>query len=297
MTKRSPAEHAQLNDWDDIRFVLALSRAGSLKEAAQTLGVNQSTVYRRIQQCESELGVKLFDRSTQGHELTPAGMKMLSFAERTEEGIEVLVTELHGHDASLAGSIHITSTDTISSTLLLPALSDFRTQYPGIHLHVSINSQHLDLSRREADVALRPTLSPPSHLSGVCLCKDDWAVYGVRGEALPTSASELGEFDAVGGDQELAKIPAMAWFIDHTKPERVIMNTSSVATSIEMIKMQLCIGVLPGFVGDADSELVRAPLSTGHTIEVWLLTHPEIRKAARIRALFDFMTQRFAEAS
>ncbi len=297
MSRRITSEPPRLSDWDDIRFFLALSRSGSLKEAAQTLGVNHSTVYRRIAQYESELGVKLFDRSSQGHALTPAGAQMREFAERTEREIQELLTDIHGQDVSLSGSIHVTSTDVIASTILLPALEEFRECYPGIDLRLSINSTHYDLARREADVALRPTLSPPPHLSGVCLRKDDWAVFGVKGEALPQTVADLGNFDAVAGDEELSKIPAMAWFMDHLSPARTVMHTSSVATSIEVMLTQRCIGILPAFVGDASSGLERAPVKTDHSIQVWLLTHPEIRKAARIRAFFDFMTQRFEAAS
>jgi len=280
-----------------MRYFLALSRAGSLKEAAQTLGVNQSTVYRRIQHCESELGVKLFDRTPQGHELTPAGKQMQQFAEQTERGMGELVTELHGQDVSLSGAIHITSTDIVASTLLLPAVSEFRKAYPGIHLHVSIDPQRYDLSSREADIALRPTLAPPAHLSGVCLLEVDWAIYAPEGVPLPRDTAALGDLDAIAGDGQLAGIPAVQWFADLISPERTALHTSSVATMVEAMKSERAIAMLPTFVAEVDGTLVRAPVDTGYSVQVWLLTHPEIRKAARIRAFFEFMTRRFSDTS
>jgi len=286
-----------LSNWDDARYVLALSRTGSLKDAAEELGVNQSTVYRRVNQCEDELGVRLFERSTHGHRLTPAGELLTRFAEDAAQSLDATMTRLHGHDLRLTGSLHLTSTDTVAHTVVLPALAAFRERYPGIDVHLNIDAHRYDLSRREADIAIRPTASPPPHLSGVCILDETWGVYGVAGEALPSDAGDMQACHAVLGDAELASIPAMKWFESAIRDSNVVLRTGSVACAVEVAVQQRALCLLPTFIGDADSRLEKASIESGHAIQVWLLTHPEIRKAARVRAFFDFFSERFPRAT
>ena len=160
---------AQAVDWDDVRHFLALARTGSVRAAGATLGVSHSTVARRVESLETRLGAKLFDRHRDGYLLTEAGHEMVAGAERVEREMAALERGLAGQDARLEGPVRVTCTDPFIAKILLRALAGLCAQHPGIELELDADARNLDLSKREADVALRallPTAAPPEHLIG-----------------------------------------------------------------------------------------------------------------------------------
>ena len=154
-------------DWDDLRHIRALAAAGTLGGAAERLGAHQTTVYRRIGRIEAALGVRLFERHREGFSLTPAGEEAAATAERLGGEVEALERRIAGRDTRPTGTVRLTTTDTLMETLLGRMLAGFRQRYPGISLEVVIGNPYLSLSRRDADIALRPTANPPDTL--VCL--------------------------------------------------------------------------------------------------------------------------------
>lgn len=153
-------------DWDDLRYFHAVAEAGSLSAAARSLSVNHSTVYRRIAAFEAREGVALFDRIDGRYVLTAAGEEMRASSGRIAEEVDTLSRRLSGRDLRLTGTLRVTTTDSLAAEFLGPHIAGFVHTYPGIELELVIDTQHLSLSRRQADVAIRPTSVPPETLIG-----------------------------------------------------------------------------------------------------------------------------------
>ena len=157
---------AQNQNWDDLRFFLAVARAGTLSGAARSLGVTHSTVFRRLGTFEERLGVRLFERLPDGYALTGAGEAMQETAIRIDEEIIALSRQVTGQDQRLSGLIRITAIDMLATGLLPRHLAAFHAAQPGIELEVIVSDTPLDLTRREADVALRIGNTPQETLVG-----------------------------------------------------------------------------------------------------------------------------------
>ena len=187
----------------DLRTVLAIARYGSLAGAARYLQVNHSTVFRRLGAIENRLGVRLFDRQDGAYAPTAAGEDLLRTAERVESEVEALERRLSGQDARLTGSLRLTAPDDIAEVLLIPLLAEFRGRYPDITLELVIENRMLSLTRREADIALRPTQEPPETLFGRRVAALAATVYRTSGRMLRTPGD--------GGDRAWASRNWIAW--------------------------------------------------------------------------------------
>ena len=165
-------------EWSDLRPFLAVARAGSLSAAARALGVNHSTVFRRIAALESALDVRLFDRLPNGYCLTAAGEEMLARAERVEAEVLGIDRRIAGQDVRPQGSVRVSTADTIAYGLLPRHLMSFREANPGITVELAVESRFVNLTRREADVALRPSRDPDGDMVGRRVSDIAFAVYG-----------------------------------------------------------------------------------------------------------------------
>jgi DNA-binding transcriptional LysR family regulator len=182
-------------DWDDLRYLLAVARGAGLAGAARSLGVNPSTVFRRLNALEAGLGVRLFERRPTGYRTTEAGGDLAAAAERVEAEILALDRRLAGQDARLSGSLRVTAPDDIAETLLMAPIARFLAAYPEIRLEVVIDNRMLSLTRREADVAVRPTLEPPETLIGRKVARLASAVYVAEGAAPAGRAARADDLD------------------------------------------------------------------------------------------------------
>jgi DNA-binding transcriptional LysR family regulator len=172
-----------MKNWDDIRYFLAVTRGGSVRAAADALGVNHSTVIRRIAQLEKLLGSKVFEKLPSGYRLTPAGVEIVDLAEQMEAKSDQLETLIFGRDQGLRGKLRITLAPALASGLLMPDFATFSATHPEIELEVVASQGPVNLVKREADVALRvvyETSSPPPHLTGSRLQDVHGAVYAAR---------------------------------------------------------------------------------------------------------------------
>src|SRR5215831_1484089 len=174
--------------WDDFRYVKAIADTRSLGGAAQELAVNHSTVFRRLAQIEQQLGSRLFERSRAGYALTPCGEEMVRLAERMGEDIVAFERQVTGHDLRPSGELRVTTNDTVLVHLMTDVFAAFRRAYPEIVLDVVVSNQALNLSKRDADVAVRATDRPPEALIGRRAASIAWAVF-----ASSTSAPETFE--------------------------------------------------------------------------------------------------------
>jgi DNA-binding transcriptional LysR family regulator len=285
--------------WDDFRLVKAVAETQGLTGAAERLGVNHSTVFRRLGHLEEGLGVKLFERHRTGYALTAAGEEMAALAERMEEDVATFARKLAGQVVSPAGELRITTNDTLLVHLLTPVFARFTKACPDVRLDVVLTNQALNLSKRDADVAIRATDSPPETLVGRRVATIGWALYG-RAEDFP----QPGAVDLVGlydrtwvalGDN-LAGLKAARFVRDRVAPERIVYKVNTVLGLAEAVESGIGIGPLPCFIADARPALVRlTPPNPDFAAGLWLLTHPDLRQSARVRAFMDFTAGEIAK--
>jgi len=296
---RSPTTRAQrLADWDDLRVVLALARGRTLQDAARRLGGDPSTVFRRARAVEKRIGVKLFERTREGYLLTEAGEAAAHAAERVEAEVLALESNVGCGDAAPAGTLRVTTTDTVLNDLLLPRLPAFAARYPEIRLELAAANEFVDLTKRDADVAIRSTRKPPEHLVGRPLGPVRWALYAHR--KLARGLAERAALDAarwVALDDSLAQHPSRRWRERNFPKANVVLRLNSVSATRLALDHAVGVGVLPCFVGDASRELVRlgGPIADLDS-EEWVLTHRDYRGLARVRAFFAFAEASIAPA-
>jgi DNA-binding transcriptional LysR family regulator len=280
-------------DWDDFRLVKIIAEASGLAGAAERLGVNHSTVFRRLGQMEEGLGVKLFERHRTGYVLTPAGEEMAALAEQMEENVTSFTRKLAGQAVAPAGELRVTTNDTLLVHLLTPIFSRFLTSCPEMRLDVVLANQALNLSKRDADVAIRATDSPPETLVGRRAATIAWAIYGRAADfpdPIVQDSPTLYERPWVALGDNLSTLKAARYVRERVAPELISYRVNTVLGLAEAVEAGVGIGPLPCFIADAKPNLVRlSDINPDFSAGLWLLTHPDLRQSARVRAFMDFM--------
>ncbi|EWY37832.1 LysR family transcriptional regulator [Skermanella stibiiresistens SB22] len=279
--------------WDDFRLIRAIAEAKGLPAAAQQLGVNHSTVFRRLRQIEAALGTALFERHRVGYAPTAAGEEMVALAARLEEDITAFTRKVSGREPSPAGELRVTTNDSLLVHLLTPLFALFLEQCPEMRLDIVLSNQPLNLSKRDADVAIRATDSPPETLVGRRVASIGWALYG-RAADFPEPGdlgmAALYQRRWVSLSEDLATMKVVRRVRENVAPERVAYRTNSVLGLGEAVEAGLGIGHLPCFIADVRPSLVRlAAPDPDLAADLWLLTHPDLRHAPRVRVFLDFM--------
>ncbi|MGI9500448.1 MAG: LysR family transcriptional regulator [Geminicoccaceae bacterium] len=283
-------------NWDDLRFVLAVADHGSVASAARQLGVNHTTVLRRVHAFEEAKKFRLFERLPTGYALTAEGEQLVAAARQIDDMVASLERRIAGRDLKLEGVIRVTTTDSFMTSVLPGHLASFRRQHPRIAIELALTNSRLNLTKRDADVAIRPAKELPAPLIGNRVADIGFAVYGGK-DYLRTHSAEI---DAGGqawlaGDELLANSPVAGWMRRHVPNARIAFRADSFVALRHAAAAGLGLAVLPCCLGDADPALVRqnAPvddLSTG----LWVLTHLDLSRAARIRAFIEHMEQALA---
>ncbi len=285
--------------WDDLRLIKSIAEVRSLPAAAELLGINHSTVFRRLGQLEEVLDTKLFERHRSGYTLTAVGEEMVALAQRVDDEITAFTRKLVGREIAPAGELRVTTNDSLLIHLLTPLFARFHRQCHDVRLDVVLANQELNLSKRDADVAIRATDNPPENLVGRRAATIAWALYGSRAafpEAPELTADSLHDHDWVSLGDNFATIKAVKFIHEHVAPERVVYKVNTVLGSAEAIEQGFGIGHLPCFIGDARPGLVRleAPIPEFAT-GLWLLTHPDLRHSPRVRVFLDFLAAEIAK--
>lgn len=278
--------------WDDLQIVLAIAEAGSLSGASRVLRISHATVFRRLSEMERQLGVTLFERSRAGYTPTLAGDDLAAAAKRVQSEVNGAERHIIGQDLTLTGSLRITTTDTLFAGLLSPLLASFRQRYPEITLEVVISNQLQSLSRREADIAIRPTCKPPETLVGRKVSDITQAIYGQKthwqNAPLPLDPASLQTANWIGPDVHLGDATLEKWMMDKSAAYKI----DSMLGMQSAVRHGAGVAVLPCYLGDADEGLLRLsePIEA-LTTQLWLLTHPDLRHVARVRAFMEAMTE------
>ena len=280
-------------EWDDLRYVLAIARDRTLCSAAQRLGVSHTTVGRRLKAIEESLGVRLFDRTPDGLIPTPAGQDITEVAEEVEADILELEARVLGQDEQLSGALRVSTMDTIFNRFH-GAFSSFTKRYPSVDLTVMAGDREVSLTRREADVVLRMTNSPPEYLVGRKLRDVPFGVYAsVELAEQVGKDAPLSAYPWLGWDERLGYRWFDAWLAQHAPGAKISLSVDFSAMHLrESIAASLGVNFLALFDGDADPRLVRiADVSSMFTRELWLLTLPALRNTSRVRAFMDHMSE------
>ncbi len=278
-------------DWDELRYVLVVSRELTLSRAATRLGVSHTTVGRRIKALEGRLGVRLFDRTPEGFVPTTAGQDIARVAQEMEAEVLSLEGRVLGRDVRLEGELRVTTMDMLYVSFH-EAFSSFSRRYQGINLTVVATDREASLTRREADVALRMTGTPPEHLVGQRVGTVAFAVYASRALA-----------QRVGSGASYSDYPWLHWdgrlnmrWLDAFLARRAPGAQIAMRVDFSSLLMREAIAAGVGvhfqacFVADADPRLVRiGPVEEGFSRDLWLLTLRDLRHTGRVRAFMDHM--------
>ncbi|MCA1325566.1 LysR family transcriptional regulator [Herbaspirillum sp. alder98] len=282
-------------NWDDARIFLALCRETTLRGAARVLGVDQATVGRRIAAMEKDLGSTLFLRASDGYLLTASGETALGVARRMESAALELQTRLQGQDDALAGTVRITSTDSITIDFLLPALAQLRLLHPRISVDVDVSTQMLSLPRRQSDLAIRNV--KPDNPDLVVRKITSWPV------GLFASADYLARHGEPQPETEFAGHQLVAYKPYATSAQGLLLldeparqgNIAALLNSSLMLRRAVAaglgIGEMPVYMGQRENLVRIWPERRRRAdYDVWLVTHPDLRATARIRAVGEFLT-------
>ena len=279
-------------NWDNLRYVLMVANKGSIAAAARELKVNRTTVLRRINIFQENLNCRIFDRGENGYVLTPEAEKMIDAAREVESTLFDMQRQIAGHELKLEGELRVTTTDTFMSALLGPHLASFQRKHPHIVVEVLLTNSILDLNRRDADVAIRPTLSPDANLVGRQLCAVEFGIYGT-----PELVSDLDPrqaFDSrwIGFVDSLMQTPIGAWFNAAVDAKRICLRCDSFVALRVAAECGIGLALLPRLLGDSSPRLVNLPADTAElTIGLWALTHPDLVRSARVHAFIEHLAQ------
>jgi DNA-binding transcriptional LysR family regulator len=283
-------------EWDDLRYILAVAGAGSLAGAARNLGVNHTTVLRRVGAFEARLGLRLFERMPTGYVLTVGGEELVAAARQIDDTVTRLERKLAGQDLRLSGAIRVTSTDTLMVSILPEILAEFRAANPGIGIEVALSNVMLNLTRREADIAIRPAKDPPETLVGRRIAKIAFAIYGSSQYlSRRRKTDDLAGHQWVGPDDSLADTSVARWMRSELPESEIVLRADSLLAMREAARAGLGLAALPCYLGDTSPGLmcVHRPIAAMQTT-LWILTHEDLRRTARIRAFTEFAAKAFA---
>lgn len=271
--------------WDDLRVFLAVAERGTLAAAGASLGVDASTVHRRVAALEASLSARLFDRDPRGYALTPVGEALWPKAREVEEAVLAARRAVSGHDQAASGVVRLTLPESLLD-LLAPHLAAFHARCPGVLVSVSSTSSAVDLGR-EADVALRASPAAPEDAVARRVGEVAWCVYAADGAP-----------DAWVAYAGMDDVAAVRWWRAQHGGAPVALAVDTVTAMQRALGGALGRGLLPCYLGDRDPRLARDgdPVPEAET-PLWLLVHVDLRRAARVRALVDFLAPRLAEAA
>lgn len=284
-------------DWDDVRFFLAIHRHGTLAAAAAAIGLDATTVGRRIARLEDALATRLFDRTPKGWIATAAGRRLQARAERIEREVMAAVRDVEGEDQRLAGQVRLTATEMLSTRFIAPHLHKLHRRHPDIEIELVCTNRDVDLGRREADIALRLARPHQDDVVVKQLFEIELGVFASRAyleiHGMPSESFaghrvvRFAEIRQFGRENE--------WLDEHLHEAGVALRSDSVSSIFSAAVAGVGIALLPCQVAEADPALVRIPVSGQPQPRiVWQAVHRDMVNAARIRAVLDFLGRLFA---
>ncbi len=282
-------------DWNDLRYFLAVARHGSTLAAARALKVNQSTVQRRLGELEQRIGQPLVRRLTTGYRLTAFGESLLSGAQRIEQAVQAFEERVEVSRRQAVGIVRVTCPEPLMNRITAsPLLDRLRARYPGLEVEFAMSDRYLDLSKGEADVALRSGDTDDGVLIGRKIGDSLWAVYAsrkyVERHGKPERVEDLGRHALAGFDESMSEHRAAKWLRQVAPDARIVARNDSVLGLLNSVRASIGIAPLPTALGDAEPELVRVLGPIPELARIWrVLVHPDLRHTPPVAAFFDFI--------
>ena len=283
-------------DWNDLRYFLAIARAGTLVRAGKELGVEHTTVARRLSALETALGCKLFARGPEGLSLTEAGKQVLPSAEAIAAHVNDIVRRVTGGDAKVEGLVRLTIPESINS-YIVQLLTRLRQQYPGLSFDVLTDNRALDLRRGEADLAVRFRDVQDPDLLVRKVGTAGWSIYAVpaylerKGPLL--APENLQGHDIIGFAPSLAAVVGQRWIDAHGSGATVVMRANNLNAALDAAVAGAGLALLPCFMGDHAAGLQRLTPRTVGARDISLVVHPDLARVGRVRATMDFLIDPF----
>jgi DNA-binding transcriptional LysR family regulator len=283
--------------WDDIRFFLAICREGSLSAAARCLGVDHSTVGRRLVAFERQLGAKLANRTPEGLLLTATGREILADCENMEAAAFALQRRAAGQDRHTAGLLSVATTESLAFQLVVPALSELRSTHPELQINLLVDFHSLDLSRRQADLAVRPPQPTEAHLVCRKLGAYGFALYASRPYLAKRGTPHRGE--GLHGHSLITYLDRVSGpgspFLGETFDQKdVVFKSNSTFAQLAAVANGLGMADLPCCIADAHGEVQRVwPEEQSTPYPIWLITHEDLRRATKIRLVSSAIVRQY----
>ena len=286
-------------DWNAFKVFLAIANTGSLSAAARRLSVNHSTVFRRLNALEKEMGGRLFDRFQQSYQLTDLGQEVLVLAKTIESAFDDIERHIAGKDFQPKGKVSITAPNNIAYHYLPGYLASFKQAYPDIEAEVLVGNHDFDLNRREADVAIRANAHPPENLVGKVIANIPWSVFcGVNyldskggNKVSPRTMQEMKNHSVIGASEFLKKVAPFP-LLDKSFAEQIFVRANDLNSMSYLAEAGHGLAILPN---DQERQgLIKLfEVQPQVTSKLWLLTHPDLRNQTRIKLLIKHLTDCF----
>jgi DNA-binding transcriptional LysR family regulator len=289
-----------MNDWNDLKYFLELSRQGKLVRAAGRLQVDHTTVSRRIATLEKQLNVRLFDKSPNGYQLTDAGLRLLPLAEQIETRSNRVYQEIAGKDARLSGTVRVATPEALGSQVIARHINEFAGLHPDIEIELVAETRRMSLSKREADIAISLSRPDRGRLIAWKLCDYRLRLFAARAylARFPTinSIDDLAQHDFVSYIEDLIDMPELRFFDTTVKNAHVVFRSTNVSAQFNAILEGVGLGLVHCFMARREPELqVVLPDKIAVERTYWLSVHEDLRHVARVDAVCQFLTRILGE--
>jgi DNA-binding transcriptional LysR family regulator len=289
-------------EWDDLKSFLAVARSGSLSEAARLLKTSAATVGRRISSLEQALNVQLFHRGPNGYALTDCGRAISLKAEQAENAVLSIERTALGRDVRTAGKVRVATTEDIGTLVIAPALAHLHEAFPGIHLDLVAGQDVVNLTRREADIALRPVRATKGNYVirqvGWWECTLYAAKTYVEAHRLePGKKDWLSRVSIIRWTDERMNLLGGPWLAEHARGSSVALASNTRRIHLAACKAGVGVAILPCVAAEHDPDLVRLlPPREVASLPLWLLAHRDLARTARVKAVMAFLADAAAKA-
>lgn len=293
--------HSKMNglNWDDFRYFLAAYESGSLSAAAKLLHSNQPTVGRHIDDLERALGLKLFQRHKQGLTLTQEGAWVLEQSQLMHSGVQNIQRMIDGEYQQLQGSVRLALPEGLCHEILIPQLASFYQRYSNLRLILNVSSRTANLTRGEADIAIRLFRPKETDLVARLLTRMEMGLYAnqdyLHTQSRPEVTADLLRHRVICYGDELADLPENKWLLDHADPNNCVLQSDSTTSRLRATVLGLGISIQPCIFAKSHKSLIPVLKDVGLPAhEIWITYHGDLRHILRIRVAVDFLSSLFA---
>lgn len=291
-----------MENWEDLKYFVALAKEQKLLRAAKILKSNHTTVYRRIVQFEEKFNVKLFERTPSGYFLTPTGEELYAKLNGLEDQMDEIFNSIQGLKNEIKGNILITTTPTIATTFLPKILRSLKKKWPELTISLKTSNQFYNLSKREADIAIRPANEVPLHLIGRKLGRINFGLYGSKQYAKKylkkkNNFEDFLDCSFIALDDSLQHLKSKKWLDKKLKDHRSVYRVDDLTTMTKLCDAGLGLALIPHYIAQEckNLELIYSPDEFVGS-DLWVLTQKDIGKVPKIKKCTDYLCEEIVKA-